>query len=185
MPEIVARKGCSHSTLKFTDRRLMYKQLSITYDYFGILNCECLILFCLFHSFLNVFCRTLADIPSGNWGGCLSETILNDFFCVPEAIFKGFSLHPNTVIESDGRIPWTSRPAGRQFARHFKKMAKRSGRTGWKLQTDKIGSEGNYSSWEESIGLSWGETVHYLYLRDFSNLQIVPYKYFCRFPYYT
>ena len=45
MPEIVSRKGCSHSTLKFTDRRLMYKQLSITYDYFGILNCVC-VLFC-------------------------------------------------------------------------------------------------------------------------------------------
>ena len=27
--------------------------------------------------------------------------------------------------------------------------------------------------------------VNCLYLRDFSNLQIVPYKYFCRFPYYT
>lgn len=26
-------------------------------------------------------------------------------------------------------------------------------------QTDKIGSEGNYSSWQESIGLSWGETL--------------------------
>ena len=129
MPEIVARKGCSHSTQKFTDRRLMYKQLSITWLFWNFELCVCLILFCLFHSLLSVFCRTLAEIPSGNWGGCLSETILNDFFCVPEAIFKGFSLHPNTVIESDGRIPWTSRPAGRQFARQFKKMAKRSGRT--------------------------------------------------------
>ena len=119
----------------------------------------CVSYFVLFVSLLSVFCRTLADIPSGNWGGCLSETILNDFFCMPEAIFKGFSLHPNTVIESDGRIPRTSRPAGRQFARQFKKMAKRSGRTGWKLQTDKIRSEGNYSSWQESIGLSWGETL--------------------------
>ena len=26
-------------------------------------------------------------------------------------------------------------------------------------QTDKIGSEGNYSSWQESIELSWGETI--------------------------
>ena len=26
-------------------------------------------------------------------------------------------------------------------------------------QTDKIGSEGDYSSWQESIGLCWGETL--------------------------
>ena len=26
-------------------------------------------------------------------------------------------------------------------------------------QTEKIGSEGDYSSWQESIGLSWGDTL--------------------------
>lgn len=141
----------------------------------------------LFHFLLSVVCRPLADIPrSGNWGGSLSATILTDFFCVPKAIFKGFSLHPNTVIESDGRRPWTSWPAGSQSARELKKMAKRSGRTGWQLA--------NGQDWirrrlfvlaRVDRTLLGRDFVSYLYLRDFSNLQIVPYKYFCRFPDYS
>lgn len=114
----------------------------------------------LFHSLLSVFCRPLADIPrSGNWGGSLSATILTDFFCVPKAIFKGFSLHPNTVIESDGRRPWTSWQAGSQSARELKKWQSVVEERADNWQTDKIGSEGDYSSWQESIGLSWGETI--------------------------
>ena len=145
-----------------------------------------LILFCLFHSLLSVFCRPLEDIPSGNCGGCLSDIILNDFFCVPEAIFKGFSLHPNIVIESDGRSPWTSRPAGRQFARQLKKMAKRTGRTGWKLANGQDWIRRKLFVLARVDRTQLGrDFVNYLYLRDFSSLQIVPYKYFCQFPDYT
>ena len=164
----------------------MYKQLSITYDYFGILNCVCVILFCLFHSLLRVFCRTLADIPSGNWGGCLSETILTDFFCVPEAIFKGFSLPPNTVIESDRRSPRHPDQPDVSSRDNFKKMAKRSGRTSWKLANGQDWIRRKLFVLARVDRTQLGrDFVNYLYLRDFSNLQIVPYKYFCRFSDYT